>query len=88
MCGALPRKGLFEKSPLTPKTLNEEIFEILEKRKMKKIFKNSVIIFLILFYWVWLLLVTPPATDHNTVELQKTITDVQIFRAKESEGRL
>ena len=48
---------------------------------MKKIFKNSVIIFLILFYWVWLLLVTPPATDRNTVELQKTITDVQIFRA-------
>ena len=54
---------------------------MVEKRKWKQIINNIVVIFLILFYWVWLFLVTPQATDHNTVELQKTISDVQIFYA-------
>lgn len=48
------------------------------KNKARKILKKSLIAFLIIYYWIWMLYTTQPATDNNTYKQAVFIQDIEI----------
>lgn len=51
------------------------------KNKAKKILKKSLIAFLVIYYWIWMLYTTQPATDSNTYKQEVFIQDFEISYA-------